>query len=363
MSENPTPDKPADAPPGAADPKGTHLVRELKHDRGKLACRFEPSGRYLFASGLDYLLHRWDLADTSKDGKREEFTGHESWVRAMDFFPNGQELVTGDYVGRLIVWPALAEKLTARLSFAAHEGSIRAVAVSPDGKWMASAGNDQTVRVWSTGDGTKLLELGGHGCHVYHTAFHPDGSGLVSADLKGVIRHWEFPSGKLMRQMDAGLLYTYSEKYSVDCGGVPGMSFSADGSQLACTGATGDKGIAHSGNARVVLLDWKSGKKLAELKPEKDDIATAWAVRFHPDGFIIASGGSRTGGYLWFWKPGQDVAFHTVPFKQRAPGFDMDLASDRKTLAVANHDGAIRLYEMSPAPPAPPVAAKKKTAG
>jgi len=73
-------------------------------------------------------------------------------------------------------------------------------------------------------------------------------------------------------------------------------------------------------------------------------------VRFHPDGFIVASGGSRTGGYLWFWKPGQDVAFHTLMFKERAPGFDLDLAPDGKTLAVANHDGAIRFYEMSPDP-------------
>ena len=45
MSENPTPEKLADAPAGAAYPKGTHLVRELKHDRGKLACRFDPAGR------------------------------------------------------------------------------------------------------------------------------------------------------------------------------------------------------------------------------------------------------------------------------------------------------------------------------
>ncbi len=362
MSETKPTNKTDEPGSTAIDPKGTHLVRELQHDRGKLACRYEPTGKYLFSAGLDYLVHRWHLADESKEGKRDELLGHESWIRAMDFSPNGKELVTGDYVGRVIVWPALSEKPEPRLSFQAHEGSVRSVAVSPDGKWIATAGNDRMVRVWSIADGSRKLELSGHDCHVYNTAFHPDGNALVSADLKGVIRHWEFPSGKLVRELDAGLLYTYSEKYSVDVGGVRGMSFNADGSQLACTGATGEKGIAHSGNARVVLLDWKSGKQKAELKPEKVEIATAWAVRFHPDGFIVASGGSRTGGYLWFWKPGEDVAFHIVKFKQRAPGFDLDLAPDKKTLAVANHDGAIRFYEMTPAPPPiKPGKPKKKT--
>ena len=125
------------------------------------------------------------------------------------------------------------------------------------------------------------------------------------------------------------------------------MSFNVDGTQLACAGAVGEKGIAHSGSARVLLLDWASGKLLKELKPEKDEIATAWSVRFHPDGFIVASGGSRTGGFLWFWVPEQDVAFHMLKFKQRAPGFDVDISPDGKTLAVANHDGALRFYSMA----------------
>lgn len=125
------------------------------------------------------------------------------------------------------------------------------------------------------------------------------------------------------------------------------MSFSADGSQLVCAGATGEKGIAHSGNARVLLFDWESGELLQELKPEKEEICTAWGAQFHPDGFIIGAGGSRTGGFLWFWTPSEEIAFHVLRFKQRAPGFDLDLARDHKTLAVANHDGSVRIYEMS----------------
>lgn len=340
------------AKPDGADPYATWLKRELQQDRGLLASRYAPGGDYVFTGAFDNFVHRWDLRDESEEGKRETLTGHESWVRAMAWFPKSDQqlLATGDYVGRLIVWPAMAEKPEPKWSIAAHDGSIRAVSVSPDGKTIASAGNDGMVRVWSAEDGKKLLELAGHDCHVYNVAFHPDGESLVSADLKGVVKHWKIPGGKLVREFDASLLYIFSEKYTVDVGGIRGMSFNADGSRLACAGATGERGIAHSGSARVLLFDWATGGAIQEFQPGHEEICTAWGVRFHPDGFVIGSGGSRTGGYLWFWQEGEDVAFHQVKFKQRAPGFDLDIAPDLKTIAVANHDGAVRIWEMSPQP-------------
>ncbi len=276
--------------------------------------------------------------------------GHESWVAGIALFNDGDRMATGDFVGRVMIWSGRAGQPKPEISFEAHAGSIRKVAVSPDGHLVATAGNDGAVRIWRTDAEKKLHhELLGHECHVYHVAFHPDGKSLVSADLKGRLKHWNVETGKLIRELDASLLHTYSVEYEVDVGGIRGMTFNADGTRLACAGATGDdKGIAHSGNALVLLFDWESGKLLKELRPEKKEICTAWGVQFHPDGFIIGSGGSRTGGFLWFWKPDEETAFHMLRFKQRAPGFDLDIAPNLKTLAVANHDGVIRLYSMTP---------------
>jgi WD40 repeat protein len=358
------------AQPGAADPIATRLVAELQHDRGILTCRYDPTSQFLFAGARDYFVHRWDLAqeavidppaDPKKKSKvppipqapadsRIQMAGHESWVGGISLFADGERLATGDFVGRVGVWSDRTVEPKLQFSFAAHKGSIRKVAVSPEGHLIATAGNDGAVRVWHAETAQKLhLELLGHDSHVYHVAFHPDGKHLVSADLKGRVKHWSVETGKLVRELDASLLYTYSEKYEVDVGGIRGMSFNADGSQLCCSGATGEKGIAHSGNARVLLFDWESGELLKVLRPEKEEICTAWGVQFHPDGFIVGSGGSRTGGFLWFWTPNDEVAFHVVKFKQRAPGFDVDLAPNKKHLAVANHDGAVRLYEMAAA--------------
>jgi WD40 repeat protein len=357
-AETPTPPKKYTVPAGGADPYATHLSRELKHDRGMLQARYDHAGSHLFAGGLDSQLHRWDLAAE----KRDPFPGHESWVGAVAPFPDGKQVASGDFVGRLILWETAADgSLKARHSIAAHTGSIRAVAVSPDGKSVASAGNDGLVRVWSAADARKVHEFAGHECHVYHTAFHPGGTALVSADLKGRVRHWDLATGKLNRELDASPLHIYSEKYSVDVGGIRGMSFDASGKYLACAGATGERGIAHSGSARVLLFDWESGAVKNQFHPGHEEICTAWGVKFHPDGFVIGSGGSRTGGYLWFWLPGEDAAFHQVKFKERAPGFDVDLSPDKQTLAVANHDGAIRFWKMATETPKPAATPAKKT--
>jgi len=352
------------------DPKAFRLVRELKHDRGVLTCRLAADGRRIFAGAQDDAIHCWSfgelpwvdealLAKAAPKTKpktppveiaaappvpKTTLVGHDSWVQAMALSSDGSLLVTGDYVGRVAVWSTKSEATKPRWIGDVHVGSIRSVAISRDGKLIASAGNDGSVRVRSADDGRELLKLDMHGCHVYQTAFHPDGRSLVSADLKGVVRHFELPSGKLLRTIDAGPLWTYSEKYTVDVGGVRGLAFNADGTRLACAGAVGDKGIAHSGNARVLLFDWKSGKLLQTFRPEKEVIATAWGVRFHPEGYLIAAGGSRTGGYLWFWREGTETEFHMLPLPTRGPGFDLDLSPDGRTIAVAHFDGAVRLF-------------------
>ncbi len=352
------------------DPKTLRLVREIKHDRGVLTCRVTDDGRRIFAGAQDEFVHDWNLGElplvdealiaklapkpktktpppeipAGPPVPQTTLVGHDSWVQAMALSADRSQLATGDYVGRVAVWSTKPGATKPLRTIEAHVGSVRSVSLSPDGKLLATAGNDGAVRVWSLADGRETIKLDEHGCHVYQTAFHPDGRQLISADLKGVVRHFELPSGKLLRTLDAGALYTYSEKYTVDVGGVRGLAFNADGSQLACAGAVGEKGIAHSGNARVLLFDWKSGKLLQTFRPEKEVIATAWGVRFHPDGYLVAAGGSRTGGYLWFWREGTETEFHLHTLTTRGPGFDLDLSADGRTICVAHFDGAVRLY-------------------
>src|SRR5207244_4208903 len=69
------------------DPAKTKLDRELKHGSPLIACRFDPYGRFLFASAQDFTLQRFDLAT----GAKVAFAGHTSWVRGMAFVPQASE--------------------------------------------------------------------------------------------------------------------------------------------------------------------------------------------------------------------------------------------------------------------------------
>ena len=272
--------------------------------------------------------------------------GHRSWVRALEFRPQHASLYTGDYAGGLIEWAYEDKKPRLIRKIEAHHGWVRAVSVTPDGKWVATGGNDNLVRVWSAETGEKLHEFAGHQRHVYSLAFHPDGKQLISADLMGVLKHWSLETGKAERELDAKVLTSYDKTFKADVGGIRRMQFSNDGKQLACSGITDvSNAFAGIGKPMVLVYDWEQGKLIQKLRPEQDFTGFAWGVVWHPNGFLIGVGGGGSGGALWFWKPDQEKSFHT--FKLPAQGFDVDLHPDGGQLAVAHFDKSLRMYSMA----------------
>lgn len=325
------------------DPAQTRLAQEFKHGSPLIGCRFDPSGRFVVAGAQDNRLVRWEL----DGGKKTELVGHQSWVRALAF--HDKLLFSADYTGKVLVWEIEAETPTPVRTIEAHRGWVRALAVSGDGRTLASCGNDALVKLWSIPDGKPLGQLAGHQSHVYNVAFHPDHSRLASADLKGVVKDWDLARGKddgrLVRDLDASVLYKYDPVFRADHGGVRSMAFRPDGSLLACAGITGvTNAFAGVGKPAVVLFDWPAGKLTHLLVSKEAFQGTMWGVVFHPAGFVAgAAGGS--GGALFFWKPAQPQAFHTVKLPNNAR--DLDLHPDASRLAVPFFDNVLRIYDMT----------------
>jgi WD40 repeat protein len=324
---------------GKVDPAKTKLVKQLKHTSPLVGCRFDPSGRFVFAGAQDNTAQRWDIAT----GKAVAFVGHKSWVRALAFEAASKTLFSADWMGHILAWP-VEGKPALRMNLAAHKGWVRALAVSPDGKTLASCGNDHRLCLWSTKDGKRLAEWVGHDSHVYNVAFHPAGKELVSADLKGVVKVWDLATYQPVRQFDAAILHKYDPTFRADHGGVRSMAFSPDGSLLACAGITNvSNAFAGIGNPLVVLFDWKTGKQAKQLRPKTPFQGTAWGVKFHPEGFAIGVGGGN-GGSLWFWKPDTGDNFFTLALPNNAR--DLDLHPDGRRLAIPFFDSSVRLYDM-----------------
>src|SRR4051794_22459105 len=149
--------------------------KALNLDRQACIVRFSPCGKFLVAGATDATVRRFD-ASSPQLVPLPSLTGHNGWVQALAFHPDGKRLLTGDSWGELRCWP-FAEKEPKPLWAvkAAHEGWIRGLAVSPDGATLATCGRDGKVSLWSSADGKKQHDLSGQGEDVFAVAFHPSG--------------------------------------------------------------------------------------------------------------------------------------------------------------------------------------------
>ncbi len=335
-------DPQAAADPNRVDPQKTHAVGEWKYTSPLLACRFDPSGQFVFCSAQDNTVQRWNIAS----GAAVPMEGHDSWVRGIACHPSGSHVYTGGYDGQLIAWEASAEAPKPVYTIEAHDGWIRSVAVSADGKLLATGGNDHQVKLWDPLDGRLIDVLEGHPCHVYSVLFHPDGKRLVSGDLKGEVREWDLATTEQLRTLDGSALWKYDGGFRADIGGVRGIGFNADATLLACGGITEvSNAFAGIGNPLVVVFDYVTGEKKQSQVSSKKPRGTVWNVHFHPEGFLMGVSSGHDGGHLLFWKVAEPNEF--FDFKLPNLAYDSDLHPDKLRVVTAHEDNTLRLWRMT----------------
>jgi RNA polymerase sigma factor (sigma-70 family) len=205
------------------------------------------------------------------------------------------------------------------LPLAGHKGAVRAVAFAPDGKTLATAGADSTVRVWELATGRQVHKLEQPG-EAVGVAFSPDGKALAvtSAGKTGWLVVWDAAAGK--------------EKWrSADqvrgCGAV---AFSADGKALA----------AGFGRSSVMRFDMPSGKEVSRTTFAGAGVPAVAA--FSPDGKLLAVGDGGGGVYLL-------DAVGRVLLNSRGKGTVTALAflPDGARVAAADGGKAVRLLDVA----------------
>ncbi len=325
----------------AIDITKTHVAYEWKHDRPLIACRIAPDGLQVASSSEDSSLQLW----TVPSGEKKVLTGHESWVHALCYNADGQQLVSGGCDGRIIWWSVRVDAPSILRKIEAHSGWIRSLAISPDNTMLASVGNDKIVRLWSMVTGEKIGELVGHERHIYSVLFHPSGAQLITGDLIGKIHIWNVADRKLERSMDATPLYAENKGQSAEFGGVRAMALNIERSELIAGGthkATNPFGAVHE--PLILRINWADGVLKKSHACEGITGGLVWRVQWLQDGTAVGVSGGSSGGILLYFNDTQEKEIHRFKLPSLARDMDIHLASN--LVATAHYDNHLRVSGM-----------------
>lgn len=299
--------------------------------------RVPGSQRFLFGSS-DAKVYDLDLSASKPEPK--PLGEHQSWVTGLALA--GKTAVSGGYDGRLIWWDIDARKPIR--SVEAHTKWIRKVAVSPDGKVIASVADDMVCRLWDAADGKLIRELRGHQeqtpthypSMLFVCTFSADGRFVATADKVGHLVVWETANGKQVQTLEAPGMYTWDpvqRKHSI--GGVRSLAFSADGQYLACGGISKIGNIdGLEAKARIEIFAWQKGEKTHEYADDKFKGLVEHLV-FHPKGDWLLGGGGYNDGFFLFF----DLKTKKATRQEKMPMHVHDFVLDEKaeTIYAAGH--------------------------
>jgi WD40 repeat protein/serine/threonine protein kinase len=206
--------------------------------------------------------------------------GDRVWLekKALAYSPDGRWLAgTGEDKELIDIWDAQTHQRSARL--AGHTGPIYFVAFSPDGRRLASAGNDRTVRIWDVTTEECVAVLHGHTDEVFAVAFHPDGTRLASAGRDRVIWLWDLATWQEVARLQGHLSYIFSLAFSPD--GKSLVSSSGDGTVRLWD--TAPLAVRYQARREAEALRPKAEQLVERLFGEQNDpaavVAALWADR------------------------------------------------------------------------------------